>query len=156
MVRIRVIAIGKDKDPWISQACSHFSKLISRWARIEWVLLPSPKLSASLSPGEIKKTESALLKKESGKGVIIALNDSGQRFDSESFAEFLQQLQSQGGSTLNFLIGGPYGLDASLLADADRVVSLSPLTFSHQLVRIVLAEQLYRGFSILHGSDYHK
>ena len=156
MVRIRVIAIGKDKDLWVSQACSHFSKLISRYARIEWVLLPSPKLSASLSPGEIKKTESALLKKESDKGVTIALTGTGQPFDSESFAQLLQQLQSQGGSTLNFLIGGPYGLDESLLAEAARVISLSPLTFSHQLVRVVLAEQLYRGFSILHGSDYHK
>ena len=156
MVRIRVIAIGKDKDSWVGQACSHFSKLISRYARIEWVLLSSPKLSASLSSGEIRKIESALLKKESGKGVTIALADTGQSFDSESFAQLLQQLQSQGGSTLNFLIDGPYGLDEAMLAKADRVISLSPLTFSHQLVRIVLAEQLYRGFSILHGSDYHK
>ena len=84
------------------------------------------------------------------------MSDTGKQFDSESFAEFLQQLQNQGGSTLNFLIGGPYGHDASLLAAADRVVSLSSLTFSHQLVRVVLAEQLYRGFSILNGTDYHK
>lgn len=94
--------------------------------------------------------------KELGKGLVVALSDSGKKADSHEFARLLEQWQTRSNGTITFLIGGPFGLDESLLSRADVALSLSPLTFSHQLVRLVLLEQLYRAFSILSGSPYHK
>lgn len=156
MVKITIIALGRDKDNWVTEACQHYTKLISRYARLEWKLIKGPKTSDSISPEEIKALEAKAIRKAISGGRVIALSDSGAAYDSHKFAKFLEHQQSHGGSQLNFLIGGPYGLDSELIDKADKVISLSPLTFSHQLVRLVLAEQLYRGFSILHGTDYHK
>ena len=88
--------------------------------------------------------------------MLVALSDSGKSCNSVSFSRLLERWQTTSGGTVTFLIGGPFGLDTSLLESADLILSLSPLTFSHQLVRLVLFEQLYRGFTILHNTSYHK
>ncbi len=156
MLRIRIIAIGKHKDRWVEEGCAHFEKMLSRFAKIEWKILPSPKESPSLTPAEIKKREARLLEKECQKGLCIALTDKGKQRDTPAFAKMLETLQIKSGGVVSFIIGGAYGLDDSVLNKADHVLSLSSLTFSHQLVRLILLEQLYRAFSILHGTDYHK
>ncbi len=156
MLKITIIAIGKDKDRWVSDGAAHFEKLLGRWCRIGWRVLNSPAKSASLSPDEIKRLEGELLLKEIGQRHTIALVDSGRTLDSREFAAMLEHLQVVAGGEICFVIGGPYGLDPAVLDRAHDRLSLSPLTFSHQLVRLVLLEQLYRGFSILHGTDYHK
>jgi 23S rRNA (pseudouridine1915-N3)-methyltransferase len=153
--RITVVAIGKDKDPWVSDGIAHYTTLLSRWAAVE-IVTPNARTSPSLSPAEIKRAEAAALRRYVESGVTIALSDSGRPYDSPAFASFLQQLQTTSGGRVVFLIGGPYGLDDSILSAATFVVSLSPLTFSHQIVRLILMEQLYRGLSIQHGTDYHK
>ena len=155
MLKIKVVGIGKDKESWVTDACAHYSKLLGRFAVIEWVLIPSLKLSSSLSRTEIKKKEAKTILKEIKKGLVVALTDHGSAYDSIGFSEFLESCMSQN-STVYFLIGGPYGLDQSVVEKADFRLSLSPLTFSHQIVRLVLAEQLYRAFTILNGTDYHK
>ncbi|MCK4573679.1 MAG: 23S rRNA (pseudouridine(1915)-N(3))-methyltransferase RlmH [candidate division Zixibacteria bacterium] len=155
MVKIKIIAIGKDKDRWVSEGSQHYLKLLSRWARVELDIIPSLKLSPSLSPDEIKKKEAAVLLTQMDKGVNIALTDSGRAMDSHTFARWMEKLPQTAGM-INFIIGGPYGLDDDILAAADKTLSLSPLTFSHQVVRLVLLEQLYRAFSILCGTNYHK
>lgn len=156
MLKIRIIAIGKDKTPWVTGGCAHYTKLLSRWAVIDWKLLPAPKLSSSAKPEQVTEAEAQLLARTKGTGYRIALADSGQRLDSIAFAELLEQLPIQGHSTIQFLIGGPHGLADLVLDQSDRILSLSPMTFSHQLVRVVLAEQLYRALSIIHRTDYHK
>ncbi|MBN1212933.1 MAG: 23S rRNA (pseudouridine(1915)-N(3))-methyltransferase RlmH [candidate division Zixibacteria bacterium] len=156
MVKIRVIASGRDKDKWLAEGVNHFLKLLGRYAAIEIKNLSSPRYPDSLSPVDIKKKEAARFEKEFKGGYFIALSDRGQKKDSLEFAGLLERVQVQNRGPINFLIGGPYGLDESILRKADLVLSLSELTFSHQLVRLVLLEQLYRGFSILHGSSYHK
>lgn len=148
--------MGKDKDSWVSDGCAHFEKLLSRFAHVEWQLIKAAKHSGSLSPSEIKRDEAERLLAKLDKGTTIALGDKGDRFDSVEFAKFLEKLQISSGGTVNIVIGGAYGLSQAVLDRADKILSLSPMTFSHQLVRLVLLEQLYRGFSILHGSDYHK
>ena len=130
--------------------------MLARYARIAWTTIASPAAGASLSPDEIRQREAAALIKELGRGATVGLADCGVRYTSEEFAEFVNRLQVSGAGRVSFLIGGPYGLDETVLDRCNHVVSLSPLTFSHQLVRLVLLEQLYRGFSILHGSGYHK
>jgi 23S rRNA (pseudouridine1915-N3)-methyltransferase len=156
MLKIRIIAIGDHKDKWVTAGCEHFVKMLKRYAAVEFKPIPSPKGSASLSPVEIKKAEAVVLLKECTKGIIIALADSGREYDSHQWANALVKWQTASGGVITFLIGGPYGLHTNVLEQADVVLSLSKLTFSHQIVRPVLLEQLYRAFSILHGTDYHK
>jgi 23S rRNA (pseudouridine1915-N3)-methyltransferase len=156
LLKIRIIAVGKDKDRWLSEGCGHFAKLLSRFAVVEWKIIAAPKATSSLPATDIKRREGDALLKEFGKGFCVALADKGEPLDSEAFARRLEAFQTRSGGVLSFLIGGPWGLDDRVLRRADAVISLSPLTFSHQLVRLVLLEQLYRAFSILHGTDYHK
>jgi 23S rRNA (pseudouridine1915-N3)-methyltransferase len=156
MLKIRILAIGEDKNRWVTEGIAHFTKLLSKYASIEFVSLPSPKSSASISPDEIKKQEAALFRERLAKGMTIALTDSGKSLDSIAFAKQLERWQVSSGGTVTFLIGGPFGLDAHLVESCDLALSLSLLTFSHQLVRLVLLEQLYRGYTILHNTSYHK
>ena len=155
LLRIRLLGIGKDKDRWVSEGVDHYAKLLSRWASLDLEFLPALKSTSSLTPAQIKKKEAEKLASKLRADTLIALSDSGRRMDSPGFARLLEQVRQRGG-TVTFLIGGPYGLDDRLLKKADRVLSLSPLTFSHQVVRLVLLEQLYRGLSILQGTAYHK
>jgi 23S rRNA (pseudouridine1915-N3)-methyltransferase len=156
LVKIRILSIGDHKDKWIADGCDHYVKMLSRWASVEFVAIPSPKSSSRLSPTEIQKAESTRLLGAAGTGQLVALSDSGKEFDSSGFAKVLEKWHTTAGGTICFLVGGPYGHHPDLLAKANVVLSLSPLTFSHQLVRLVLLEQIYRAFTILHGTDYHK
>ena len=109
-----------------------------------------------MSASEVKKREAARILKALDKGFHIALADKSTGLDSHGLARQLEKWQTRCGGCIEFIIGGAYGLDESVLEQAELVLSLSPLTFSHQLVRLVLLEQLYRAFSILHNTDYHK
>jgi len=154
--KIKIIALGRDKDEWISTGCAHYTKLLSRWVRIDWRIISNSKIPSSLSPAEIMIAEAELIANELPPRGLIVLTDSGRQFDSIAFSKELQKWQTNFGAELTFLIGGAYGLDSTILDRANVILSLSSLTFSHQLVRLVLAEQLYRGFAILNGTDYHK
>ena len=155
MTKIRIIAVGKDKDSWLTDGVNHYEKFLKRFAEIEWRIVPAEK-GSSLSPSEIKKREAVRLRKALEKGLTIALSDKGEQFSSPELAKKLEYWQVNCRGRINFLIGGAYGLDEALIAEADFVLSLSRATFSHQVVRLVLLEQLFRVFSILTGSDYHK
>ena len=156
MIRIHIIAVGKDKDEWVTEGVAHFEKLLSRFAKIKWTIVTAPSKSSSLSLPEIKLQEAKLIQKYLGGGTIITLADTGRQYDSPKFAKRLETLLSHCSGESVFVIGGPYGLDKSILEQADEIVSLSGLTFSHQIVRLILLEQLYRAFTILKGTDYHK
>ncbi|MBD3402547.1 23S rRNA (pseudouridine(1915)-N(3))-methyltransferase RlmH [candidate division GN15 bacterium] len=155
VLKITIVAVGRDKDRWVTDGIAHFTKLLSRWASVS-IESPTVKTAASLSPAEIMDREATALENYIGSATTIALSDRGTAYESADFARWLERLQSTSGGRVTFLIGGPYGLAQSILDRADHILSLSPLTFSHQLVRLVLLEQLYRGFSILRGTDYHK
>ena len=156
MLRIRVVAIGDFKNRWIADGCEHYTKLLSRWANVEFVCLPSPKGIYSLPPLQIMEREAERIEKELGKGTAVALSDKGKRLNSLEFAEVVRRFEMTSSGVVTYLIGGPYGLAQRLMDRADHVCSLSPLTFSHQLARIVLLEQLYRAYSLIHHTDYHK
>jgi 23S rRNA (pseudouridine1915-N3)-methyltransferase len=155
MTTIHIIAVGKDKDAWVSEGLAHYTKLLSRWSKVEWTLLTSRR-SSHTDANSIRKAEAELILPKIVHRPTIALADSGKPFNTMAFAKALAGWQTKGGGRFTFVIGGPYGLHADVIDAAETVVSLSPLTFSHQVVRLVLMEQLYRGFSILHNTDYHK
>jgi len=156
VVRIRIIAVGKDKERWVTEGCEHFGKLLSRFARIEWIIVPAVRVSAALTPAQVRQREAGRIRAALEKGLLVALSDRGEKCDSITFADKLENFQTRCHGIINFLVGGAHGLDEAILKKADAVLSLSPMTFSHRLVRLVLLEQLYRAFSILHGRDYHK
>lgn len=156
LLTIEIQIIGRDKDAWITEGVEHYRKLLGKFAKVTITVLNRRHDSSSLSPKEIRKTEAALFNQKPNKGITVALSDKGKTFDSREMATLLEQLVTRSNGHIRFLIGGPYGLDDELTAKADLILSLSPLTFSHQLVRLVLLEQLFRAFSILHGDPYHK
>jgi 23S rRNA (pseudouridine1915-N3)-methyltransferase len=157
LVRIQIIAVGKNKDSWVTEGCRHFEKLLRRYATLAWTVLPGPKGASSLSPREIRKVESAqLLGALPDRGAMVALSDDGERHATLALTERFEKLYTGAGGIVTFVIGGPHGLDKAITSRADWVLSLSTLTFSHQLVRLVLLEQLYRMFSIIHHTGYHK
>ena len=143
MVKLEIVTVGKSKDSWLDEAVAHYEKLLSKYARIKWTVVTSP-------------TKADKLENILANSYLIALADSGKKFDSFTFAKNLEKLTVKSRNEIKIVIGGPYGLDDSILKKANEVWSLSRLAFSHQIVRIVLLEQLFRAFSILNGRDYHK
>lgn len=156
MIKINIYSIGKDKSKWVENGCEHYLKLLGKYSKASLKKLPAYKISASLSAGEIMKKEADIILNELTKGYNIALTDGGKGYDSIKFSKKIEKLLASGNSTFNFIIGGAYGLDQSVLDSADMLLSLSPFTFSHQIARIILLEQLFRAFSIINNTDYHK
>jgi 23S rRNA (pseudouridine1915-N3)-methyltransferase len=155
LTKLRIIAVGKDKDSWLTDGLSHYEKFLKRYVQLEWLHVAAEK-SSSLSPGEIKKREATRIRKHLGRGLTIALADRGKQFNSPQLAKKIESWLGTCDGRISFLIGGAYGLEDTLLGEVDQVLSLSSLTFSHQVVRLLLLEQLFRAFSILKGTDYHK
>jgi 23S rRNA (pseudouridine1915-N3)-methyltransferase len=156
VLKVRIIAPGKSKGDWIEDGCRHFLKLLSRYAHVELVELPSVRATSPLPPKDILRREAAAIDKRLGGNMVVALTDRGEKFDSHAFAAKLEHWQATCGGGIDFVIGSAWGLDESVLRRADLALSLSGMTFSYQLVRLVLLEQLYRAFSILHNTGYHK
>jgi 23S rRNA (pseudouridine1915-N3)-methyltransferase len=156
MLKINIIAVGKNKDAWVDDAIRHYEKLLKKFVNLSFDFIPDIKKSPGIGENEIKKLEASKIIKKLRPGYKIALSDKGRKYNSEEFAKYLSKLMQKSGGTVEFIIGGVYGLDESIINECDVVVSLSPMTITHQLVRPILLEQLYRGFSILSGGKYHK
>ena len=148
--------IGKSHEPYVKEGVEDFTKRISRYYHVEWVILPPVKNAASLTETELKDREGAmvlqLLKPDD---YLVALDENGKMISSEGVAQFLQQRATESTRNIIFLIGGAFGLAPDVLKRANFTWSLSPLTFPHQLVRLILAEQLYRACSIIRNEKYH-
>ncbi len=156
MLKIKIIALGKNKETWVDDAIMHYEKLLRKFARLSFVYIPDIKKARGLSENEVKKQEALRLMKKLGSGYKVALSDRGRQYDSNEFAKYLSRLIQDSGGSVEFIIGGVYGLDKPIMDECRNIISLSPMTISHQLVRPVLLEQLFRGFSILSGGKYHK
>ncbi len=156
MFRINIIAPGKNKEDWIEEAVNHYLKLLKKFANVSFVYIPDIKKSKNITSAELMRCEAERIERQLKSPCRLALSDNGRKFDSLQFAVYLSELMEKCGGSVDFIIGGIYGIDKSLLESCRAVISLSPMTISHQLIRPVLLEQLYRGFSILSGNDYHK
>ncbi len=153
MAKINIIAIEYQKNQLIEQLEKDYIKRISTW-HISTILL-SPKISNRTDLNKLKSIESSLLLENCKLGINIALDSSGQMFTSEEFAQYFKNILQEEKS-LNFIIGGHEGHSKELLNKANKVLSLSKLTFPHKLARLFLIEQIYRTYSILHHHPYHK
>jgi 23S rRNA (pseudouridine1915-N3)-methyltransferase len=155
MLKIRVIAVGKNKEDWVEQSIGQYLTFLKKYSRPEIIYTAERKKTKSVSETEVMNIEAGFIAEKLDSGFIIALHDAGRKLDSKAFAAYLQKLM-QSNNKCCFIIGGAYGLAPSLLKRCDDRLSLSPMTLSHQLVRPVLLEQLYRALSIISGGKYHK
>ena len=161
-MNIEIICIGKLKESYLREAESEYLKRLTAYCKVSVTELREAKLphNAGLAEEEeVRQKEgeallSAVRKSESA--YVIALDMRGTQLTSEKFAENIEKAVLGGKSTIYFLIGGSLGLSEKVRKEADRVVSFSQLTFPHQLMRVILEEQLYRAQKILHGEPYHK
>jgi 23S rRNA (pseudouridine1915-N3)-methyltransferase len=155
-MKIQFWSIGKNHEAYVKAGIEDFTKRISKYFSIEWIIIPVPKNAGMMSEMDLKKKEGEMLldwlKKDH---YLIALDEHGRQFTSEKLAELLQIRANESVKTLVFLIGGAFGIDKSILDRADLTWSLSNLTFPHQLVRLVLAEQIYRACTIMRNEKYH-
>ena len=149
-------SIGKELEPYVKPGVEDFTRRLTRYYPTEWSLIPPPKGAATLSPAALKKKEAELILAQLGKDdFLVALDERGQQVTSEKLATFIQTRANGSQKNVVFLIGGAFGLDTSVLDRADFKWSLSQLTLPHQLVRLILAEQLYRACTILRNEKYH-
>ncbi len=155
-MKILLWSIGKNHEPYVEKGIAEFTKRISRYYPVEWKIFAPPKNAGTLSEQDLKKKEAALiLNALQPDDYLVALDENGKSFNSEGLAGFIQAKANESKKNLVFLIGGAYGLDEEVLKRAGQQWSLSQLTFPHQLVRLILCEQLYRACSILRNEKYH-
>lgn len=155
-MKIWLWSIGKANDSYVKEGIVDFTKRISKYFPVDWNIIPVPKNAGMLSEMDLKKREGdMILEWLKPDDYLVALDEHGKQFSSEGLSDFLQQRASASTKNLVFLIGGAFGLDAAVLKRAQFKWSLSQLTFPHQLVRLILAEQVYRACSILNNEKYH-
>jgi 23S rRNA (pseudouridine1915-N3)-methyltransferase len=149
-------AIGKTHETYIKEGVELFTKRISHYYPLEWKVFPPAKQKGSFSQDEIKKSEAdIILNSLDNHDVLVALDERGKQLSSEGVADFIQQCANESSRNVIFLIGGAYGLHETILKRANFTLSLSKLVFPHQLVRLILAEQIYRACTILRNEKYH-
>ena len=159
-MRITILAVGKIKEKFFREALEEYGKRLSRYCRLEIIEVLDEKTpdhaGEALKAQILQKEAEKKKKKISGDAYVITLEILGKELDSVSFSGMLQQLGVTGKSQIVFVIGGSLGLHESVSRRADRKISFSQMTFPHQLMRVILCEQIYRGFRIMNGEPYHK
>lgn len=155
-MNIKLIAVGKTDNPALQQLISTYEKRLSYYINFDLQLLPDIKNSKSLSEEQqkIKEGELILSYVELSHHLIL-LDERGKEYTSIAFADELQKKMNTGIKQLTFVIGGPYGFSQAIYQRANSKLSLSKLTFSHQMIRLFFVEQLYRAFTILRNEPYH-
>ena len=154
-MKITIVAIGKKHDSRLVEAIENYSARLTHYVKLEWKPLEA-KITPTMSKEHIKNIESeVLLLQTSAEDTVIILDENGTSLSSPALARKLQHYMNQSIKNLVIIIGGAYGVSDALLKRADFIWSISPLVFPHQLVRLILAEQLYRAHSIIAGEKYH-
>lgn len=153
---IKLICIGKTDNKALELLMADYIKRLSFYTRFELEVIPDLKKSKNLSEAEQKQKEGELiLNKISSTDIVMLLDEKGQPYSSESFANYIQKHMNSGIKNLVFVIGGPYGFSDEIYQRAHGQVSLSKMTFSHQMIRLFFIEQLYRAHTILKNEPYH-
>lgn len=155
-MNIEIWSIGKENESFIDGGIQYYFQKIKPYNNIDLVVLQTPKKAATTDIQKTKQQEEDLiLKKLTANHYLVLLDEKGKQLDSIQWSKQFQQMMNQGVKTLVILIGGAYGVSDSVRKQAKQVWSLSSLVFPHQLVRLIVAEQVYRAFSILNNSPYH-
>lgn len=160
MMKITVACVGKIKEKFFNDAIAEYSKRLSRYCKLEIAEVPDEKTpdgaSEALEQQIIEKEGERLLSRIKDDAYVIALAIQGEKLSSEKLADKIGKLGVSGESNITFVIGGSLGLSQAVLKRADMKLSFSDMTFPHQLMRVVLLEQVYRSYRIINGEPYHK
>ncbi len=156
-MRIRILSVGNIKTPHIREGEAEYLGRLERYCAVETVFIPGEKITRNKPDQEVLEKEGKkLLERIPDDGVVVALDRRGKSWSSEELAKRIAGWQNLGTRRVVFVIGGPLGLGRQILERADVVLSLSEMTFAHEMVKWILLEQLYRAFTILKREKYHK
>lgn len=155
-MNIKLIVVGKTDAKYLQEGIAVYERRLGHYVRFEMVVIPELKDVRNASPNEIKEREAQQIMKQLERADrIVLLDEHGTRHTSVGFSQFVQKQMNAGVRTLAFVVGGAYGFAPSVYAAAHDKISLSDMTFNHQMVRLFFVEQLYRAFTILHHEPYH-
>lgn len=159
-MKIKIITVGKLKEKYLKQGIAEYTKRLGKYCKLEMIEVADEKAPEALSDAEmlqVKQKEGERILAKVGEGdYVYALAIQGKEITSESFAESIEKMSVQGKSTFTFIIGGSLGLSDDVLARSNTQISFGRLTYPHQLMRLILVEQIYRCFRIIKGEPYHK
>ncbi len=155
-MKIEFWSIGKPHDSSIKESIEEYTSRIKKYTPVKWEILPVPKNAGMLSAADLKKLEGKMILDWIEKDTfLVVLDERGKTMDSDELSTFIIKKGNMGTKKMVFLIGGAFGVDKAVLDRADFTWSLSRLTFPHQLVRLLLAEQVYRAYTIINNEKYH-
>jgi len=155
-MKIRLILVGKTHQSFVKEGFEIYRKRVENYLPFEEIVIPTIKNTKHFSPEEFKKKEGELILKKIESGDYnILLDENGKSFSSVSFATFIQKKMNMGLKVVNFIVGGAYGFSPEVYQIASEKISLSKMTFSHQIIRVIFMEQLYRAFTIIKNEPYH-
>jgi len=155
-MRFQFLSVGKANESYVDEGIKMFTKRITNYYQTDWNIIAPPKNAATLSDIELKNKEGELILQQiKADDYLVLLDERGKQFSSEALANFIQQRANESKKNIVFLIGGAFGVSEAVFKRADYKWSLSPLVFPHQLVRLILAEQMYRACSINRNEKYH-
>ena len=155
-MNIRLIVVSKTDEPYLQTGIEEYCNRLKHYCDFEMVVIPALKNMGKTQPAEVKEREGQLILKQIEKcDAVVLLDEHGKEYTSVGFSEYLQKQMNAGTRTLAFVIGGAFGFSPAIYAAAQHIISLSQMTFNHQMVRLFFAEQLYRAFTILHHEKYH-
>lgn len=159
-MNISIISVGKLKEKYLKDGIDEYKKRLSRYCSIDIIEVPDEKAPENLSQKEEEQIKSkeglAILKYIKDNTYVLALAINGNMLSSEGLSSFIEDLGIKGTSNIAFIIGGSLGLSKEVLERANYKLSFSKMTFPHQLMRLILVEQIYRGYRIMQGEPYHK
>ncbi|POY35029.1 23S rRNA (pseudouridine(1915)-N(3))-methyltransferase RlmH [Solitalea longa] len=155
-MKITLIQLGKTEDSYITDGVDKYEKRLKHYINFSTITIPALKNTKNLTVDEQKKKEAELLFKHlNATDQVVLLDEKGKEFSSVQFSAHINKNMNRAVQNLVFIIGGPYGFDPKVYERANEKISLSKMTFSHQMVRLFFVEQLYRAFTILKGEPYH-
>jgi len=155
-MKITLLTVGKTEDAYLKDGIEKYLKRLKHYIKLEVNDLPELKNTKALSPEQQKAKEAEmLLKKITNTDYVVLLDENGAELTSQQFADYINKKNIGSVQNLVFIVGGPYGFDQSIYQRANDKLSLSRMTFSHQMVRLFFTEQLYRAFTIIKGEPYH-
>lgn len=158
-MKITIISVGKIKEKYLVEGIKEYSKRLSKYTKLEIIEVPDERAPENLSKKEmkiIKDKEGKKIESKIKNSYVIALDIDGITFSSEELANKIEDIKTYNSSHVTFIIGGSLGLSSSILNNADLKMSFSKMTFPHQLMRLILLEQIYRSFRINNNEPYHK
>ncbi|MBE6742363.1 MAG: 23S rRNA (pseudouridine(1915)-N(3))-methyltransferase RlmH [Ruminococcaceae bacterium] len=160
MIKINIIAVGKLKEKYLTDACAEYLKRLKAFAKVEITQIDEHRCGDNPSENEIKTVKDMegekILSKISKGSFVIAMCIEGTQLSSEELAKKFESIMLDGNSEITIIIGGSFGLSDKLKSASDMKLSFGKITLPHQLMRVVLLEQIYRAFSIINNSKYHK